>query len=223
MTDEIEAIAALADPVRRRLYELVAAAGEPVGREEAAAGAGVPAHSARFHLDRLVEDGLLEVEYRRLTGRSGPGAGRPAKLYRRSAREVAVSVPPRSYDLVGAILADAVARSLHGGELARSLANAAHSRGRAVAVAGPHAAAPGDDLERTAAVLAGEGFEPAMVEGELCLRNCPFDALAREHTALVCGVNLDFVGGVVDGLGCRAATPRLDPHEDRCCVVVAET
>jgi predicted ArsR family transcriptional regulator len=219
MTDEIEAIAALADPARRRLYELVAAAREPVGREEAAARADLPAHSARFHLDRLVEDGLLEVEYRRLTGRSGPGAGRPAKLYRRSGREVAVSVPPRSYDLVGAILADAVARSLHGEELAEALASAARERGRTVATAYDDAA--GTELERTAGVLAGEGFEPAMDEGELCLRNCPFDALAREHTALVCGVNLDFVGGVVEGLGCEHATPRLDPHEDRCCVVVS--
>jgi predicted ArsR family transcriptional regulator len=219
MSDEIEAIAALADPVRRRLYDLVAAAPEPVGREEAAAGAGVPAHSARFHLDRLVEDGLLEVEFRRLTGRTGPGAGRPAKLYRRSTREVAVSVPPRSYDLVGSILAHAVARSLQGEELAGALGGAARERGRAVATA--YDAAPGTELERTAGVLAGEGFEPSLDGGDLCLRNCPFDALAREHTALVCGVNLDFVRGVVEGLGCHGATPRLDPHEDRCCVVVS--
>ena len=93
MTDEFSAIGSLADPVRRRLYEYVAAQPDCVGREKAASGAGVPLHSARFHLDKLVDEGLLEVEHRRLSGRSGPGAGRPAKLYRRTSSEIAVSFP----------------------------------------------------------------------------------------------------------------------------------
>ena len=219
MNDEIEAIAALADPVRRRLYDLVVAEGRPVSREEAAASAAVPLHSARFHLDRLVEEGLLEVEYRRLTGRSGPGAGRPAKLYRRSAREVAVSLPRRNYDLVGSILAAAVERTLEGGELAETLRQEARARGREVGTA--YAEAAGAELERTATALADEGFEPTVVDDEVCLRNCPFDSLARAHTQLVCGVNLGFVGGVVEGLGCSGVEARLDPAEDRCCVVIA--
>ena len=114
MGDEYSALGALADPVRRRLYEYVAAQPDYVGREEAANGAGVPLHSARFHLDKLVDEGLLEVEHRRLSGRTGPGAGRPAKVYRRSPSEIAVSVPERSYDLVGAVLAAAVEESLQG-------------------------------------------------------------------------------------------------------------
>ena len=112
--DEIGAVAVLADPVRRRLYDAVVAAAGPIGREEAARLASVPLHSARFHLDKLVDAGLLEVSYARLTGRSGPGAGRPAKLYRRSAAEVAVSLPQRSYDLVGGVLASALERTLGG-------------------------------------------------------------------------------------------------------------
>jgi predicted ArsR family transcriptional regulator len=219
MNDEIEAIAALADPVRRRLYDLVVAEGRPISREQAAAGAAVPLHSVRFHLDRLVEEGLLEVEYRRLTGRSGPGAGRPAKLYRRSAREVAVSLPQRNYDLVGSILAAAVERTLEGGEMAAALRQEARARGREVGTA--YAEAAGAELERAATALAGEGFEPTLADDEVCLRNCPFDSLARAHTQLVCGVNLRFVGGVVEGLGCSGLEARLDPAEDRCCVVVA--
>src|SRR3954462_5355226 len=114
MTDNLDGvagIAALAEPARRALYLYVVAQADPVGREQAAAALGMPVHSAKFHLDRLVAEGLLDVEFRRLTGRTGPGAGRPSKLYRRSASEFAVSVPQRRYDLAGRILAAAVDRA----------------------------------------------------------------------------------------------------------------
>src|SRR6476646_7865865 len=116
LVDEIGAVAVLAEPVRHRLYDAVASASGPIGREEAAQVAAVPLHSARFHLDKLVDAGLLEVSYARISGRSGPGAGRPAKLYRRSAVEVAVSLPRRSYDLVGSVLASAMERKMTGDE-----------------------------------------------------------------------------------------------------------
>ena len=216
--DSFGAVAVLADPVRHRLYDAVAAAPGPIGREAAAQAAGVPLHSARFHLDRLVDAGLLEVSFARLSGRSGPGAGRPAKLYRRSAAEVAVSVPRRSYDLVGGVLASALERTLAGDEAADSLRDEAQARGRAI---GASYDGSGDDLDRTAGVLAAEGFEPRRDGQEVCLRNCPFDALAGEHTALVCGVNLDLVTGVLDGLGCTSVGARLQPDPDHCCVRVS--
>jgi predicted ArsR family transcriptional regulator len=211
------AIGALADPVRRRLYDVVAASDDGVGREEAARDAGVPPHQARFHLDKLVEEGLLSVGHRRLTGRTGPGAGRPAKIYRRSGAEVAVSLPERGYDLVGRVFAAAVERSLDGAALPESLAEEARAAGRRDGAA---YAGQGGELERSAEVLAGRGFEPSRVDDGLLLRNCPFDALARDHTALVCGVNRDYVGGVLDGLGCDHTSARLDPGADRCCVRV---
>ena len=83
----VAAVAALAEPARRALYAFVSGQDEPVSREQAAAGAGVARHVAKFHLDKLVEDGLLDFEFRRPPGRRGPGAGRPAKVYRRSERE----------------------------------------------------------------------------------------------------------------------------------------
>ncbi|MFS2294468.1 MAG: transcriptional regulator, partial [Actinomadura sp.] len=95
--DDIDAIALLKDPVRLRLYEFVVAQGREVGRNEAAEAAGVTRTLAAFHLDKLVDGGLLEAGSRRLTGRSGPGAGRPAKVYRRAAGERGVSVPARDY------------------------------------------------------------------------------------------------------------------------------
>jgi predicted ArsR family transcriptional regulator len=219
MSDPFSAIGALADPVRRRLYDVVAAHDDAVGREQAAREAGVPTHAARFHLDKLVEEGLLVADHRRLSGRSGPGAGRPAKVYRRSAVEVAVSLPERGYDLVGQVFASAVERSLDGAALSESLAEEARAAGRRDATA---YGGTGGELERSAGVLAGRGFEPTAVDDGLVLRNCPFDALARAHTALVCGVNHDYVGGVLDGLGCTHTTARLDPGDDRCCVRVEE-
>ena len=221
--DRIAAVAALGDPVRRRLYEYVVAADAPVGRDEAARGAGVPLHSARFHLDRLVGAGLLEVSYARLGGRSGPGAGRPSKLYRRAGVEVAVSLPPRSYDLVGAVLAAAVERVLDGGDLTAALHEEAHANGRAVGSSYDETGAlvTGDELDRVAGALGGAGFEPRREHDEVALHNCPFDALARDHTELVCGVNLDFVTGVLDGLGCASARAHLRPEPEHCCVRVS--
>src|SRR3569623_2287197 len=135
MTDAYSAIGALADPVRRRLYDVVAARDDGIGREEAAREAGVPVHSARFHLDRLAEEGRREVGHRRLSGRTGPGAGRPAKVYRRSSAEVAVSLPERGYDLVGGVFAAAVERSLSGAPLKRTLTEGAREAGHRDGVA----------------------------------------------------------------------------------------
>jgi predicted ArsR family transcriptional regulator len=219
-SSDYAAIGSLADPLRRRLYEVVVGRDDGVGREEAARAVGVPTHTARFHLDKLVEEGLLEVGQRRLSGRTGPGAGRPAKVYRRSATEVAVSLPEREYDLVGHVFAAAVERSLDGAPLAEALADEARAAGHRDGAAYD---GTGEELERSAGVLSSRGFEPTRVGDGLVLRNCPFDALAREHTALVCGVNRDYVGGVLDGLACAHTAARLDPAAHRCCVRVEES
>jgi predicted ArsR family transcriptional regulator len=220
MSDAYSAIGALADPVRRRLYRYVVSSDVGVGREEAAREVGVAPHTARFHLDKLVEEGLLDVEQRRLSGRTGPGAGRPAKVYRRSGGEVAVSLPEREYDLVGQVLAAAVERSLGGAALEASLAEEARAAGRRD---GTSYDGSGGELDRSAGALSDRGFEPQRVDDGLVLRNCPFDSLAREHTALVCGVNHDYVAGVLEGLGCADTCARLDPGADRCCVRVEAT
>jgi predicted ArsR family transcriptional regulator len=219
MGDAFSAIGALADPLRRRLYDVVVARDDGIGREEAARAVGVPPHTARFHLDKLVEEGLLDVDHRRLSGRSGPGAGRPAKIYRRSGTEVAVSLPERGYDLVGGVFAAAVERSLDGAPLSEALAEEARAAGRRDGTAYDGA---GGELDRSAGVLEARGYEPTRDGDTLVLRNCPFDALARDHTALVCGVNRDYVDGVLDGLACRHTSARLDPGPDRCCVRVED-
>ncbi len=226
MTDEfadrVTGIGALAEPARRALYQYVVAQPRAVSREQAADGTGLAAHSAKFHLDRLVADGLLEVEYRRLSGRTGPGAGRPAKLYRRTSREIAVSLPERRYDLAGEILAAAVDRaSATGQPVDTAVRDVAVEKGRGVAAGAERAQPPlpaGPELDRLAAVLAGCGYEPRARGEERVLAHCPFDALAREHTRLVCGMNEAFVAGVVEGLGCAGVESCLDPEPGLCCV-----
>ena len=226
LASQAAGIGALAEATRRRLYDYVVAQAGPVGREQAARECGLPRHTVTFHLDRLVEEGLLDVGYRRLTERSGPGSGRPSKLYRRSSREFSVSLPPRRYDLVGEVLASAVTVALDGRDLAGSLAAAAHDAGVSV---GEHAVpAGGDDqrgptsgraLREVAAALEPLGYEPSPGDGCMLLTNCPYHALAQQHTRLICGINQHFVQGVVDGLGRQEVRACLEPAQDRCCVV----
>ena len=107
----VTGIGVLADSVRRRLYRFVCSQDQPVSRDQAAQAVGIARHKAKFHLDRLEAEGLLEADYVRLTGRSGPGAGRPAKRYRRGTKEFAVTLPARDYEFAARIMADAIAES----------------------------------------------------------------------------------------------------------------
>ncbi len=211
-------LAALADPTRRRLYRFVAAESGPVSREQAADGVGVPAHTAKFHLDRLVDDGLLEAEFRRLTGRTGPGAGRPAKLYRRSERQFELTLPQRHYDLLSEILAGAVEEAAADGSPVGEVASrVARDKGVALGLAAGSGAA-GDSLVRLAAGLRPHGYEPRTDRERMVLENCPFDKVAADHTALVCGLNLDLVQGMASALRCEDMHVSLEPSPGRCCV-----
>ncbi|WP_067472961.1 helix-turn-helix transcriptional regulator [Actinomadura hibisca] len=225
--EDIDAIASLRDPVRRRLYEYVAAQGREVGRNEAAEAAGVQRTLAAFHLDRLVEAGLLEADSRRLTGRSGPGAGRPAKVYRRSAAERQVSLPARDYRTA----ADLLAETAEAAGLDTALWETARRRGREMR--GPEGR-PCADLAEVAALLATRGYGPFMDDpaGEhgheqqdestphpaLRLRNCPFRSVADRFPPLVCGMNLALLEGLLDGSETLRA--RMDARPGLCCVVV---
>jgi predicted ArsR family transcriptional regulator len=210
--EDIEAIAVLQDPVRRRLYDFVAAQDHEVSRNEAAEGAGIQRTLAAFHLDKLVDAGLLETESRRLSGRSGPGAGRPAKLYRRSGAEHQVSVPARDYRIAADLLAEVA-------EVARldtELQTAARREGRAARAA----AGSVEGLAATTALLAARGYEPRLDadRGVLRMANCPFHVLSERHPALVCGMNLALMEGLMEGAeGLRAC---MDPRPGLCCVVV---
>jgi predicted ArsR family transcriptional regulator len=214
-------IGALADPVRRRLYQFVCAQRAPVSRDQAADALGIPHHQAKFHLDRLTAEGLLETDYARVTGRSGPGAGRTSKLYRRARRDVAVSLPHREYELAGRLMASAIARSADTGEPVTEVLNrVARDYGQTI---GETQRAPRDGaaaLRRAVTLLSRYGYEPRFADGEVELANCPFHALAREQTELACNMNHALISGVADALAPHGPDARLCPGADRCCVVL---
>lgn len=229
MPDDFEAqisgVTMLNDPIRRSLYQFVAARPEAVGRDEAAEAVGIQRPLAAFHLDKLAQEGLLEVEFKRLTGRSGPGAGRPAKLYRRSQREIDVTLPPRQYDLAAHLLAAAVSdASATGTHVRQSLARVAFDFGRRLGedAAGRAGARPSAARcrETVLDVLREHGFEPRLQGGEVLLANCPFHSLSQQFTELVCGMNLRLMEGVRSAIGLKAGVlePRLEPEPGRCCV-----
>jgi predicted ArsR family transcriptional regulator len=221
----VDAVAALGEPTRRALYEFVARAGASVSRDQAARATGTSRALAAFHLDKLVEAGLLATEFRRTSGRVGPGAGRPAKLYRRAEREVAVSLPPRRYDLAGSLLADAVAGT-RSRAARNAVARAARGHGRTLGEAARGAAGASKRARRDAAlaVLTAHGFEPVVDRhGAIRLRNCPFHALAARQRDLVCGMNLELLEGVLEGLGDIGYEAELAPEPGWCCVAFKRT
>ena len=220
--DAVTTLSSLAEPTRRALYTHVVESGGAVGRDAAAAAVGISRNLAAFHLDRLAEDGLLEVEYRRLTGRSGPGAGRPAKLYRRSERQLEVTVPPRRYALAAEVLADGL-EQIDSSTGRAAVAAAARARGRLLAEESPvridGRAGRRKRLEALIELLSAYGFEPYTDGDEIRVRNCPFHPLSATHVELVCGLNGELVAGAAETLGLDAPL-RLDPRPGECCVVI---
>lgn len=227
LDSRLSRIAALGDPIRRALYRFVARQPAPVSRDDAASGVGVARHVAKFHLDRLEEDGLLEAEFRRPPGRGGPGAGRPAKLYRRAPGEVAVSLPERRYDLAGQLMADAITSAEREAiPVADALHSSATAFGHALGEAARHdageAASEEDLLVAAQGILTEYGYEPRQANDEVTLANCPFHALAQDYTDLVCGMNLALMQGFLAALDAPGVQARLDPAPGRCCVTLCE-
>jgi predicted ArsR family transcriptional regulator len=222
--DDIEAIALLDEPTRRALYAWVVAQGDAVSRDAAAASAGVSRALAAFHLDRLVEEGMLIPEYRRLSGRTGPGAGRPAKLYRRGSREVAVSLPDRHYEVAAALMAESM-QAIGQGGLPDELRTSAGRTGLAVGSKARRLAGPRPGRRRLQeallAMLRERGYEPReAASDEIRLGNCPFDALVERHRDIVCGMNLALADGMLSGLRDDRFEASLDPRPDGCCVAI---
>lgn len=199
---DLEVVASLAEPMRRALYDFVAASAVPVSRDDAAETLDVSRQVAAYHLDRLAEDGLLEFEFRRLSGRDGPGAGRPSKLYRRSNRVYDVSVPARRYELAARILLEAIGAG-HADEA--GLGEVARRTGRQLGEAG---------LEEA---LVQTGYEPADEGGETRFRNCPFHVLRDQDQETTCSLNLALVEGMIEGSE-SDVDATLAPEDGYCCV-----
>ncbi|RCV57287.1 helix-turn-helix transcriptional regulator [Marinitenerispora sediminis] len=227
---EIDALGLLTDPLRRALYRYVAGQDHEVSRAEAAEAVGAQRNLAAFHLDKLVAARLLDVRQQRISGRTGPGSGRPAKLYRRSTRQHTVQLPPRDYETAAHVLAEAVER--HGADAALYAAAREEGERRGAALA---ARAPDADIATLRSYLGECGYEPVPDEGagsgqeaagppdRVRLRNCPFHTLAAAFPPLTCGMNLELLRGLLAGAGCSGLSARLAPESGRCCVEISKT
>lgn len=217
--ERVSKVGSLTDPIRRALYHFVTHQSGSVSRDQAAAGVDVPRHTAKFHLDKLVDEGLLVTEFKRLSGRTGPGAGRPAKLYRRNRREISVSLPRRRYDLASQVLADAVERALDGIPMPEALVQAADEGARVVVESWP--SSDGPELQRIGELMARLGYEPRIDDVAVVARNCPFEQLSAEHAGLVCPMNAEFVAAAARRLGCDSLEVDGVERGDGCCVRIS--
>lgn len=204
---DISAISSLDDAVRSQIYFYVSGAGADVSRDEAARAVGVSRRVAALHLDRLAKDGWLEVSFRRLGGRSGPGAGRTSKLYRRSEKRAMVSLPARNYELMARLLTSAVQ--------VRDVEPAAREFGTKVG-----ATVKPRNMDGVLVKLVDGGFEPFLdAPGVVRLRNCPYHEVAKESREVTCGLNLAFMQGVTAGAGLEGVTLVRENRANECCVV----
>lgn len=222
IADAVGTIALLDEPTRRRVFEFASASHEAVGRDDVASQLGISRELAAFHLERLLSGGLLKAEYRRRSGRTGPGAGRPAKLYRRADVEVAVSIPPRRYEAAADVFAEGLDR-LGDTAAIEAVAEVARERGAELGLEARRIAGarPGRRRRLTALMdlLGLAGYEPAVDEarGAVTLRNCPYDALVPAHRQLTCGMNLAWAEGVTGAIDVPLQ-PVLAAREGACCV-----
>jgi predicted ArsR family transcriptional regulator len=222
---DVAGIGALAEPVRRALYLYVCSQPGAVSRDQAADATGIARHQAKFHLDKLEAEGLLVAKYARLGGRSGPGAGRTSKLYRRAPRDIAVSLPDRDYALAGQLMADAIAASTASGEpVITTLHRIAREHGKAIGASvvaddGPPSS-PESALAIAVNALSQHGYEPRSAGDRTLMANCPFHALAQTQTELVCHLNHALIAGLVESLEPYSPDAQLDPGENRCCVTL---
>lgn len=231
MTDQTkatEAVALLADELRRKIYRFIRRSDRAVSREEVARATKVSPKLAAFHLDRMEDAGLLTASYARPPGRGGPGAGRSAKYYEPSDDELTVSLPERHYDLVGSLFIDAVEEARPGESIQDATLRVTRERGLQIGRRErQRRGLRAPDAKKTLAVsekiLSENGYEPYRPSPRsVALRNCPFHSLAQQSPDLVCSMNRELLEGMVRGLGNRTVDAELAcARPGDCCVTLA--
>jgi predicted ArsR family transcriptional regulator len=216
----VAALTVLSEDGRRALFEFVRTARRPVSREEAARATGISRKLAAFHLDKLVEAGLLVARYQAAGGVRK--VGRTPKVYEPASTGLHVSIPGRQYLALADVLLDAVTAEASGTSARRTALEVARLRGVELGHAErkQHGSdAVPDPVGFAAAFLGRYGFDPSPEgDGVLRLRNCPFDPLCAKSPAVVCGLNQAYIGGLLAGLAIPALHAVLVPHPGECCV-----
>lgn len=221
-TGELDAVAGiLSDKTRRAIFLYVKQQHAPVAVNEVAEAFGMHRNAAKFHLDKLLDAGLLSAEFKRINGRRGPGAGRPSKLYRATDVEVSISIPERHYEL----LAELLLRALTSGDDLESVGYAFGTK--LAADAGAATGQDCDGLECVRGILEDLGFEPSIDmddEGTawITTENCPFGRVAMEAPDQeVCRLDRAIVRGILESFSSGRIEVREHasiPHGQDTCV-----
>ncbi len=218
----ISAVAALDDVLRRGMYVFIRRARRPVTRDEAAGSVGISRKLAAFHLDKLVDAGLLRARYEAVGGPRK--VGRTPKVYEPTDTEIQVTIPERRHEVLANILMEAVLTESDGENARQATIRVAGQRGEELGTTERAQRRPGRlGAERTLTlaegILARHGFEPTR-ESPTCvrLRNCPFHPLAAQAPDLVCGINHAFLAGMLTGLDTTSVHAVLIPRTSECCV-----
>ncbi|MER6472378.1 helix-turn-helix transcriptional regulator [Streptomyces collinus] len=218
----IDSVSALGEDSRRRMFAFIRRSGHAVTRDEAAASVGISRKLAAFHLDKLVDAGLLRARY------ESPGGirkvGRKPKVYEPTDAQIAVSIPDRRHELLADLLLEAVVTEGADESAAQAAMRSAEHRGRRLGEAAREATRPGRlgperGLTACERLLEQYGYEPVRQSPtRLRLRNCPFHPLAAKAPQLVCGMNQAFVSGCLHGLQVSGLQAVLAPDPGECCV-----
>ncbi len=217
---------ALGDETRWRIYEQIRRAGRPLSRQEVGERVGIPVRLAAFHLERLLDVGMLTAHYARPPGRSGPGAGRTAKYYAPAELELDLSIPQRRYEFLGALLVDALQAASRGEPAYEAASSIASTQGREIGEGArprrSHRRTEGQRRRTLTNLLDDLAYEPYPTpEGGIAFHNCPFHSLARRAPEVVCFINHAFLDGILDGLGEEGLEALLACRQPGdCCVLL---
>ena len=207
--------AALGDPTRRGIYLAVRQSPEPVTSARIAELFTIHPNVARHHLDRLAEDGYLRVTHQRRNGRTGPGAGRPAKCFEATSKSISLH-PGRRYDLLVELLVRVLDRvKSEGIGLIAEQVGRDYGRDIAQSIGTPQDPGYEAAVQALVRVMGGVGFEvSADPHGQrLLTSHCPFGEAATGHPEVICSLDRGMVAGIMGALqqDCR---PVVIPHTD---------
>lgn len=203
--------AALGDPTRRAIYIAVRESAEPMTASKVATLFDIHPNVARHHLDRLAADGYLK---------SGPerkpaGAGRPAKAYEATSKEVTVHFAPRRFEMLTEMLFQ-VLEELGPQDVSAVAEKVGRAYGERLAaeIGGPNDPGYEDAVQAVASAMTGLGFsvDPDVEGQRLLTSHCPFGETATSHPEVICSLDRGIVAGLFGGLSV-SCHPVVIPHK----------
>jgi len=203
--------AALGDPTRRAIYIAVRESAEPMTASKVAALFDIHPNVARHHLDRLASDGYLKSGPERKPG----GAGRPAKAYEATSKEVTVHFAPRRFEMLTEMLFQ-VLEELGPQDVSAVAEKVGRAYGERLAaeIGGPNDPGYEDAVQAVASAMTGLGFsvDPDVEGQRLLTSHCPFGETATSHPEVICSLDRGIVAGLFGGLSV-SCDPVVIPHK----------